>query len=48
MALTDQERTKIAELERKVELLMAFMNEKQRQQISFPLDTASQQIINDI
>lgn len=48
MALTESERNRIAELERQVALLMRYMNEKKRQQISFPLDTASQEIIKKL
>lgn len=39
---------KIEELEKKVALLMKFMEDKKRQQISFPVDETSKKLINDI
>ena len=44
--MSDKERIKA--LESQVKELVRFMNEKKRQQISFPLDQASQNIIKKI
>lgn len=44
--MTDTER--IEALEAKIVELERFVEEKKRQQINFPLDTASQTIINNI
>jgi hypothetical protein len=47
--MTPQEtKNRIEELERTVGELTRFMEQKKQQQISFPLDTASQKVINDI
>lgn len=39
---------RIEELERKVSELERYVEDRKRQQISFPLDQASKTIINDI
>jgi len=39
---------RIEELEKKVAQLIKFMEDKKRQQISFPIDETSKIIINDI
>lgn len=40
-----EDKTRIEALERQVEMLMRFMNEKKKNQLSYPLDYASQQIL---
>jgi hypothetical protein len=39
---------KIEELEKRVSLLMKFMEDKKRQQISFPVDETSKKLLIDI
>lgn len=45
MALTFEEQKRIEELERKVEELTQFMEQKKVQQLSYPIDQASLTLI---
>lgn len=48
MAMTEEEKQEFQALVSKIEDIETFVEAKKRQQISFPLDTASKTIINDI
>ena len=48
MALTELERKRIEQLERQVSNLMRYKEDRERQQITLPLDLVSRQIINNI
>lgn len=46
--MTPEQQTQFEELQAKVEELLKWKEEKIRQQISYPLDEASQQVISGI
>lgn len=46
--MTDQEKKEFAELKRQVAELLRFMEQKKRQQLSYPLDTATQTLISKV
>lgn len=46
--MTPEEKKQFDQMKRDIEDLKTFMEEKKRQQISFPVDEASKEIINNL